>query len=152
MEKPTIINNVETWCNVPVILAKGATWFRKTGTNECKGTKVFSLVGKVNRVGLVEVPMGIRLKEIIYEMGGGGIKGKKIKAVQTGGPSGGCIPATLFNSQVDYDNLKKIGSIMGSGGMVVMDEDSCMVDITKYFLSFNPGRIMWKMYPLPKRT
>ncbi len=146
-EKPTIINNVETWCNVPVIIAKGAKWFRKTGTNECKGTKVFSLVGKVNRVGLVEVPMGIRLTEIIYEMGGGGIKGKKIKAVQTGGPSGGCIPATLFNSQVDYDNLKKIGSIMGSGGMVVMDEDSCMVDITKYFLSFTQEESCGKCIP-----
>lgn len=145
--KPTIINNVETWCNVPVILAKGAKWFRTTGTEECKGTKVFSLVGKINRVGLVEVPMGITLKEIIYEMGGGGIKGKKIKAVQTGGPSGGCIPATLFNSQVDYDNLKKIGSIMGSGGMVVMDEDSCMVDITKYFLSFTQEESCGKCIP-----
>ena len=145
--KPTIINNVETWCNVPVILAKGAQWFRKTGTDECKGTKVFSLVGKVARVGLVEVPMGITLKEIIYEMGGGGIQGKSIKAVQTGGPSGGCIPASLFNSKVDYDNLKTIGSIMGSGGMVVMDEDSCMVDITKYFLSFTQEESCGKCIP-----
>ena len=145
--KPTIINNVETWCNVPVILARGAQWFKTTGTDECKGTKVFSLVGKVNRVGLVEVPMGITLKEIIYEMGGGGIKGKTIKAVQTGGPSGGCIPATLFNSKVDYENLKKIGSIMGSGGMVVMDEDSCMVDLTKYFLSFTQEESCGKCIP-----
>lgn len=145
--KPTIINNVETWCNVPVILAKGAKWFRTTGTDECKGTKVFSLVGKVSRVGLVEVPMGITLKEIIYEMGGGGINGKRIKAVQTGGPSGGCIPASHFNSQVDYENLKKIGSIMGSGGMVVMDEDSCMVDITKYFLSFTQEESCGKCIP-----
>ena len=145
--KPTIINNVETWCNVPVILSKGATWFSTTGTKECRGTKVFSLVGKVSRVGLVEVPMGISLKEIIYEMGGGGIKGKKIKAVQTGGPSGGCIPASLFNNQVDYENLKKVGSIMGSGGMVVLDEDSCIVDITKYFLSFTQEESCGKCIP-----
>ncbi len=145
--KPTIINNVETWCNIPVIMAKGAAWFNATGTEDCKGTKVFSLVGKVARVGLVEVPMGISLKEIIYEMGGGGIKDKRIKAVQTGGPSGGCIPASLFNNKVDYESLKKIGSIMGSGGMVVMDEDSCMVDITKYFLSFTQEESCGKCVP-----
>jgi NADH:ubiquinone oxidoreductase subunit F (NADH-binding)/(2Fe-2S) ferredoxin/NAD-dependent dihydropyrimidine dehydrogenase PreA subunit len=145
--KPTIINNVETWCNIPVIMAKGAAWFSATGTSGCKGTKVFSLVGKVSRVGLVEVPMGITLKEVIYEIGGGGIKGKKIKAVQTGGPSGGCIPASLFDLSVDYESLQKTGSIMGSGGMVVMDENTCMVDITKYFLSFTREESCGKCIP-----
>jgi NADH:ubiquinone oxidoreductase subunit F (NADH-binding)/Pyruvate/2-oxoacid:ferredoxin oxidoreductase delta subunit len=145
--KPTIINNVETWCNIPVIMAKGAEWFSATGTSGSKGTKVFSLVGKVSRVGLVEVPMGITLKEVIYEIGGGGIKGKKIKAVQTGGPSGGCIPASLFDLSVDYESLQKTGSIMGSGGMVVMDENTCMVDITKYFLSFTREESCGKCIP-----
>ncbi|MBN2467991.1 MAG: FAD-dependent oxidoreductase [Deltaproteobacteria bacterium] len=145
--KPTVINNVETWCNLPVIISKGPEWFADIGTEECKGTKVFSLVGKVKNVGLVEVPMGISLKEIIYEIGGGGLKGKEIKAVQTGGPSGGCIPATLFDSRVDYDTLKQVGSIMGSGGMVVMDEDTCMVDITKYFLSFTQEESCGKCIP-----
>ncbi|MCD6353689.1 MAG: FAD-dependent oxidoreductase, partial [Proteobacteria bacterium] len=145
--KPTIINNVETWCNLPVIISKGADWFSDIGTEECKGTKVFSLVGKVKNVGLVEVPMGITLKEIVYEIGGGGLKGKEVKAVQTGGPSGGCIPASLFDSRVDYESLKQIGSIMGSGGMVVMDEDTCMVDITKYFLSFTKEESCGKCIP-----
>ncbi|MFH0813641.1 MAG: FAD-dependent oxidoreductase, partial [Pseudomonadota bacterium] len=145
--KPTVINNVETWCNVPVIMSKGADWFAGIGTQKGKGTKVFSLVGKVDRVGLVEVPMGITLKEIIYEIGGGGIRGKKIKAVQTGGPSGGCIPASLFDRPVDYESLREIGSIMGSGGMVVMDEDTCMVDVTKYFLSFTQEESCGKCIP-----
>jgi len=145
--KPTVINNVETWCNVPVVIAKGAKWFSSIGSQYGHGTKVFSLVGKVDKVGLVEVPMGIPLKEIIYGIGGGGIKGKTIKAVQTGGPSGGCIPASLFQSPVDYENLKHIGSIMGSGGMVVMDEDNCMVDITKYFLSFTKEESCGKCIP-----
>jgi NADH-quinone oxidoreductase subunit F len=145
--KPTVINNVETWCNVPVVIAKGAKWFSSIGNQYGHGTKVFSLVGKVENVGLVEVPMGIPLKEIIYGIGGGGIRGKTIKAVQTGGPSGGCIPASLFQSPVDYENLKQIGSIMGSGGMVVMDEDNCMVDITKYFLSFTKEESCGKCIP-----
>lgn len=145
--KPTVINNVETWCNVPLILAQGAEWFSGIGSKEGSGTKVFSLVGKVDRVGLVEVPMGITLKEIVYEIGGGGMEGKTIKAVQTGGPSGGCIPASLFNSAVDYASLRDIGSIMGSGGMVVMDDDSCMIDITKYFLSFTKAESCGKCIP-----
>jgi len=145
--RPTVINNVETWCNVPVIIARGADWFSKVGSKGGTGTKVFSLVGKVDRVGLVEVPMGVSLKEIIYETGGGGIDGKKVKAVQTGGPSGGCIPASLFDTAVDYESLRNIGSIMGSGGMVVMDEDTCMVDITKYFLSFTKEESCGKCIP-----
>ena len=140
-------SNVETWCNIPVIISKGADWFASIGTEKSKGTKVFSLVGKVERVGLVEVPLGITLKEIIYEIGGGGINGKKIKAVQTGGPSGGCIPNSLFDSPVDYESLKKLGSIMGSGGMVVMDENTCMVDVTKYFLSFTKEESCGKCLP-----
>jgi len=145
--KPTVINNVETWCNVPLIMAQGAEWFAGIGSKEGTGTKVFSLVGKVNRVGLVEVPLGITLKEIIYEIGGGGMEEKSVKAVQTGGPSGGCIPASLFNSTVDYASLRDIGSIMGSGGMVVMDDDTCMIDITKYFLSFTKAESCGKCIP-----
>jgi NADH:ubiquinone oxidoreductase subunit F (NADH-binding)/(2Fe-2S) ferredoxin/NAD-dependent dihydropyrimidine dehydrogenase PreA subunit len=145
--EPTVINNVETWCTIPVIIAKGAGWFNRFGTERSPGTKVFSLVGAVKNVGLVEVPMGITLKEIIYEMGGGGIKERKIKAVQTGGPSGGCIPASLFDLSVDYEGLQKSGSIMGSGGMVVMDERTCMVDITKYFLSFTQEESCGKCIP-----
>lgn len=145
--KPTIINNVESWCNIPVIFAKGADWYAGIGSESSKGTKVFSLVGAVKNVGLVEVPMGITLDEIIHEIGGGGINGKKVKAVQTGGPSGGCIPATLFDQAVDYENLQKSGSIMGSGGMVVMDERTCMVDITKYFLGFTQEESCGKCIP-----
>ncbi|MBW1862481.1 MAG: SLBB domain-containing protein, partial [Deltaproteobacteria bacterium] len=145
--KPTVINNVETWCNVPVVIAKGPEWFSKIGTKQGKGTKVFSLVGAVQNVGLVEVPMGITLQEIIYDLGGGGIKGAKIKAVQTGGPSGGCIPASLFDLSVDYESLQMSGSIMGSGGMVVMDEKTCMVDVTKYFLSFTREESCGKCIP-----
>ncbi|MGQ9700932.1 MAG: NADH-quinone oxidoreductase subunit NuoF [bacterium] len=135
-EKPTVINNVETWANVPQIIDKGAKWFASIGTETSKGTKIFSLVGKINNTGLVEVPMGIKLKDIIYEIGGGIPKNKKFKAVQTGGPSGGCIPEKLLNLTIDYENLKQAGSMMGSGGMIVMDEDTCMVDVAKYFMNF----------------
>jgi NADH-quinone oxidoreductase subunit F len=134
--KPTNINNVETWANVPSIILRGASWFSSIGTDKSKGTKIFSLVGKINNTGLVEVPMGITLKEIIYEIGGGIPKGKAFKAVQTGGPSGGCIPRNLLSLPIDYDSLKNAGSMMGSGGMIVMDEDTCMVDVAKYFMNF----------------
>jgi NADH-quinone oxidoreductase subunit F len=134
--KPTNINNVETWATIPPIINRGASWFSSIGTELSKGTKVFSLVGKINNTGLVEVPMGITLKEIIYDIGGGIPKNKKFKAVQTGGPSGGCIPAGLMNLPVDYEKLTEVGSIMGSGGMIVMDEDTCVVDVAKYFIEF----------------
>lgn len=133
---PTVINNVETWSNIPVILQKGGEWFSSVGTTKSKGTKVFSVVGKINNTGLVEIPMGMPLKEIIYDIGGGIPQGKSLKAIQTGGPSGGCIPAELVDLPVDYDELVKAGSIMGSGGMVVMDEDTCMVDVAKFFTQF----------------
>jgi len=135
-EKPTNLNNVETWANVPVIVARGPDWFSKIGTKESKGTKVFSLVGKIENTGLVEVPMGITLREIVYGIGGGIPEGKKFKAVQTGGPSGGCVPEKLIDLPVDFEELTRVGSMMGSGGMIVMDEGTCMVDIAKYFLSF----------------
>ena len=134
--KPTNINNVETWANVPLIINNGAGWFSEIGTEGSKGTKIFSLVGKINNTGLIEVPMGITLNEIVYDIGGGIPNGKKFKAVQTGGPSGGCIPRELLDTPVDYENLEALGSIMGSGGMVVMDEDTCMVDTARYFLDF----------------
>ncbi len=134
--KPTNINNVETWANVPQIILKGAQWFSEIGTKTSKGTKIFSLVGKINNTGLVEVPMGITLKDIIYEIGGGIPKNKKFKAVQTGGPSGGCIPNQHLNLPIDYESLIGAGSMMGSGGMIVMDEDTCMVDVAKYFMNF----------------
>ncbi len=134
--KPTNINNVETWANVPPIISRGSRWFSSIGTDRSKGTKVFSLVGKVKNTGLVEVPMGITLQKIIYDIGGGPQNGKGIKAVQTGGPSGGCIPASHFNLPVDYDSLAQVGSMMGSGGMIVMDEGTCMVDVAKYFVHF----------------
>jgi len=133
---PTNINNVETWANVPEIINKGAKWFAGIGTETSKGTKVFSVVGKVENTGLVEVPMGITLKEIVYDIGGGIPNGKKFKAVQTGGPSGGCIPASLLDLPIDYEKLAEVGSIMGSGGLIVMDEDTCMVDVARYFLEF----------------
>lgn len=135
-DRPSNLNNVETWANVPVIINKGADWYRTLGTDGSKGTKIFSLVGKINNTGLVEVPMGITLKEIIYDIGGGIREGKKFKAVQTGGPSGGCLPERLLDLPVDFDELTKAGSMMGSGGMIVMDETTCMVDIAKYFLTF----------------
>ncbi len=134
--KPTNINNVETWANIPKIIEKGADWFSKIGTETSKGTKIFSLVGKVKNTGLVEVPMGITLREVIFDIGGGMLNGKGFKAVQTGGPSGGCIPTSLLDLPVDYESLTKAGSIMGSGGMIVMDENTCMVDVAKYFLNF----------------
>jgi len=134
--KPTNINNVETWANIPLIIKNGSKWFSSIGTEKSKGTKIFSLVGKVKNTGLVEVPMGITLKEIVFDIGGGPKDGKPIKAVQTGGPSGGCIPVSLFNLPVDFDSLKEVGSMMGSGGMIVMDEGTCMVDVAKYFIHF----------------
>ncbi len=133
---PTAINNVETWANIPIIIEKGAAEFAKIGTDGNTGTKIFSLVGKIKNTGLVEVPMGITIREIVDEIGGGGSAAKKIKAVQTGGPSGGCIPTDKFDLQIDYDSLSAAGSIMGSGGMIVMDEDTCMVDVAKYFMNF----------------
>ncbi len=135
-EKPTCLNNVETWANIPFIINNGATWFASMGTKNSKGTKIFSLVGKVNNTGLVEVPMGITLREIIYDIGGGIPNQKEFKAVQTGGPSGGCLPKSHLDLPVDYDELSKAGSMMGSGGMIVMDEDTCMVDISRYFIQF----------------
>jgi NADH-quinone oxidoreductase subunit F len=135
-DRPSNLNNVETWSNVPIIINKGADWYRTLGTDGSKGTKIFSLVGKINNTGLVEVPMGITLREIIYDIGGGIREGKKFKAVQTGGPSGGCLPESLLDLPVDFDELTKAGSMMGSGGMIVMDETTCMVDIAKYFLTF----------------
>jgi len=134
--KPTNINNVETWANVSAILQRGADWYAGYGTEKSKGTKTFSLVGKVERTGLIEVPMGITLREIIYGIGGGIAEGKSFKAVQTGGPSGGCLPASLLDTPVDYESLTAAGAIMGSGGMVVMDESTCMVDVARYFLTF----------------
>ncbi len=134
--KPTTLNNVETWANVPIILNKGANWYSRIGTEKSKGTKIFSLVGKINNTGLVEAPMGMKLHEIIYNIGGGIPNGKKFKAVQTGGPSGGCIPEKLINLPIDYEKLTEAGSMMGSGGMIVMDEENCMVDVAKYFLKF----------------
>lgn len=134
--KPTNINNVETWANVPLIIEKGADWFSKIGTKGSKGTKIFSLVGKINNTGLVEVPMGITLKEIIFDIGGGIPGNKEFKAVQTGGPSGGCLPKEKLDLPIDYESLIQAGSIMGSGGMIVMDENTCMVDVAKYFLNF----------------
>jgi NADH-quinone oxidoreductase subunit F len=135
-EKPTNLNNVETWANVPHILDKGWEWFQSTGSLRSKGTKVFSLVGKVKNTGLIEVPMGITLREIIFELGGGIQGDKRFKAVQTGGPSGGCVPEEYLDMPVDFDSLTKLGSMMGSGGMIVMDERSCMVDVARYFLNF----------------
>ena len=135
-EKPTNLNNVETWTNVPAIINRGGEWFAGIGTEKSKGTKVFSLVGKVVNTGLVEVPMGITLRQIIDEIGGGIPDGKRFKAVQTGGPSGGCIPAEHLDARVDFDELTKLGSMMGSGGMIVMDEDTCMVRVAKYFTDF----------------
>jgi NADP-reducing hydrogenase subunit HndC len=134
--KPTILNNVETYANIPVIILKGAEWFTNIGTEKSKGTKVFAVGGKINNTGLVEIPMGTTLREVIYDIGGGIPGGKKFKAAQTGGPSGGCIPASHIDTPIDYDSLIQLGSMMGSGGLIVMDEDTCMVDIAKFFLEF----------------
>lgn len=146
-QKPTIINNVETWANITRIILNGADWFAAMGSEKSKGTKVFALGGKINHTGLVEIPMGTPLREIIEEIGGGIPNGKKFKAVQTGGPSGGCIPAQYLDIPVDYENLTAIGSIMGSGGMIVMDEDNCMVDIAKFFLEFTCDESCGKCTP-----
>ncbi|TKJ32665.1 MAG: NADH-quinone oxidoreductase subunit F [Planctomycetes bacterium B3_Pla] len=135
-EKPTVLNNVETWANIPPIINRGAGWYSEIGTETSKGTKVFSLAGNINNAGLVEVPMGITLREIIYDIGGGIPENKMFKAVQTGGPSGGCIPEQFLDLPVDYESLEQTGSIMGSGGMIVMDENTCMVDVSKYFIDF----------------
>ena len=145
--KPTVLNNVETYANIPQIILKGADWFSSMGTERSKGTKVFALGGKIKNTGLVEVPMGTTLRQIIEEIGGGIPNGKKFKAAQTGGPSGGCIPAHLIDTPIDYDNLIEIGSMMGSGGLIVMDEDSCMVDIAKFFLEFTVDESCGKCTP-----
>ncbi len=145
--KPTVLNNVETYANIPQIILKGADWFASMGTERSKGTKVFALGGKIKNTGLVEVPMGTTLRQIIEEIGGGIPNGKKFKAAQTGGPSGGCIPAHLIDTPIDYDNLIEIGSMMGSGGLIVMDEDSCMVDIAKFFLEFTVDESCGKCTP-----
>ena len=145
--KPTTENNVETFANVPQIILKGADWFASMGTEKSKGTKVFALGGKINNTGLVEVPMGTTLREVIEEIGGGIPNGKKFKAAQTGGPSGGCIPASLMDTPIDYDNLTAIGCMMGSGGLIVMDEDNCMVDIAKFFLDFTVDESCGKCTP-----
>ncbi len=147
LKKPTNVNNVETYANVPIIFNKGAQWFSAIGTEKSKGTKVFALAGKINNVGLVEVPMGTTLREVIFEIGGGIKNNKKFKAVQTGGPSGGCLTEKHLDTPIDYDNLLAVGSMMGSGGMVVMDEDDCMVDVAKYFLDFTVEESCGKCSP-----
>jgi len=146
-DRPSCLNNVETWATVPLIISKGADWFTQLGTEGSKGTKIFSLVGKVNNTGLVEVPMGITLRDIIYKLGGGIPGDKRFKAVQTGGPSGGCIPEEQLDMKVDFDELAKAGSMMGSGGMIVMDEDTCMVDVARYFLDFLADESCGKCVP-----
>jgi NADH:ubiquinone oxidoreductase subunit F (NADH-binding)/(2Fe-2S) ferredoxin len=150
--QPTLINNVETWANVPVILLDGANWFRTVGTETSKGTKVFALAGKVVNTGLIEVPMGTTLREIIYDVGGGIPFGKRFKAVQTGGPSGGCLPEEYLDTPIDYESLAKAGSIMGSGGMIVIDEDSCMVDVARFFLEFTQDESCGKCTPCREGT
>ena len=146
-QSPTILNNVETWANIPQIILNGPEWFAAMGTEKSKGTKVFALGGKINNTGLVEIPMGTTLRTVIEEIGGGIPNGKKFKAAQTGGPSGGCIPAEHFDIPIDYDNLISIGSMMGSGGLIVMDEDNCMVDIAKFFLQFTVDESCGKCTP-----
>ena len=145
--KPTTLNNVETWANIPQIILNGADWFASMGTEKSKGTKVFALGGKINNTGLVEIPMGTTLREVVEEIGGGVPNGKKFKAAQTGGPSGGCIPLEHYDVPIDYDNLIAIGSMMGSGGLIVMDEDNCMVDIAKFFLDFTVDESCGKCTP-----
>ncbi len=146
-QKPTLLNNVETYANITAIINNGADWFNTIGTEKSKGTKVFAVGGKINNTGLVEVPMGTTLREVVYDIGGGIPNGKKFKAAQTGGPSGGCIPAHLIDTPIDYDNLTAIGSMMGSGGLIVMDEDTCMVDIAKFFLEFTVDESCGKCTP-----
>jgi NADH:ubiquinone oxidoreductase subunit F (NADH-binding) len=151
-DKPTLINNVETWANVPAIILNGPEWFAGIGTEGSKGTKVFALAGKVKNTGLVEVPMGMTLREIIFDIGGGIPKNKKFKAAQTGGPSGGCIPEQYLDVPVDYESLMKVGSMMGSGGLIVMDEDTCMVDVAKFFLTFTQEESCGKCTPCREGT
>ncbi len=145
--RPTVINNVETWANIPVILLRGGSWFAQIGTATSKGTKVFALTGKINNSGLIEVPMGTTLREIIFDIGGGIRNNRKFKAAQTGGPSGGVIPASLLDTPIDYENLAALGSIMGSGGLIVMDEDDCMVDVNKFYLEFTVDESCGKCAP-----
>ena len=145
--KPTLLNNVETYANIPQIILNGVEWFTSFGTEKSKGTKVFALGGKINNTGLVEIPMGTTLREVVEEIGGGIPNGKKFKAAQTGGPSGGCIPVSLIDTPIDYDSLIQIGSMMGSGGLIVMDEDNCMVDIAKFFLEFTVDESCGKCTP-----
>jgi NADH-quinone oxidoreductase subunit F len=145
--RPSVLNNVETWANVPLIINRGADWFASVGTESSKGTKIFSLVGKITNTGLVEVPMGMTLRDIIYKIGGGIPGGKQFKAVQTGGPSGGCIPEDKLDLQVGFDELTKAGSMMGSGGMIVLDEDTCMVDVARYFIEFLTDESCGKCVP-----
>ena len=144
---PTIINNVETLANIPQIIVRGPEWFASMGTEKSKGTKVFALGGKINNTGLVEIPMGTTLRQILFEVGGGIPNGKAFKAAQTGGPSGGCIPAQHLDTPIDYDNLMAIGSMMGSGGLIVMDEDNCMVDVARFFLEFTVDESCGKCTP-----
>jgi NADP-reducing hydrogenase subunit HndC len=145
--KPTILNNVETYANIPQIIVNGPEWFAQMGTEKSKGTKVFALGGNVNNIGLVEVPMGISLREIVFEIGGGIPEGRTFKAAQTGGPSGGCIPESLLDTPIDFDNLVAVGSMMGSGGLIVMDDSNCMVDIAKFFLEFTVDESCGKCTP-----
>ena len=145
--KPTNLNNVETWANVPLIINNGVNWYRKIGTANSKGTKIFSLVGNISNTGLVEVPMGVTLREIIFDLGGGIPKNRAFKAVQTGGPSGGVIPESLLDLPVDFDELTRVGSMMGSGGMIVMDDKTCMVDVARYFVNFLEGESCGKCLP-----
>jgi NADH:ubiquinone oxidoreductase subunit F (NADH-binding) len=145
--KPTNLNNVETWANVPLIINNGADWYSRIGTKGSKGTKIFSLVGNIANTGLVEVPMGTTLREIVFDIGGGIPKGRNFKAVQTGGPSGGVIPEKLLDLPVDFDELTKVGSMMGSGGMIVMDDKTCMVDMARYYTSFLEGESCGKCLP-----
>jgi NADH:ubiquinone oxidoreductase subunit F (NADH-binding) len=147
MKRPTNVNNVETFANVPVIYLRGADWFASIGTEKSKGTKVFALAGKINNVGLIEVPMGTTLREVIFEIGGGIKNGKQFKAVQTGGPSGGCLTSKHLDTPIDFDNLIAAGSMMGSGGMIVMDEDDCMVSVAKYYLDFTVEESCGKCAP-----
>ncbi|MFA5385049.1 MAG: NADH-ubiquinone oxidoreductase-F iron-sulfur binding region domain-containing protein [Eubacteriales bacterium] len=146
-QRPSVLNNVETWANVPLIINKGADWFTQYGTETSKGTKIFSLVGKINNTGLVEVPMGVTLRDIVFKIGGGIPGGKKFKAIQTGGPSGGCIPESMLDLEVGFDELTKVGSMMGSGGMIVMDDETCMVDVARYFLEFLTDESCGKCVP-----
>jgi NADH-quinone oxidoreductase subunit F/NADP-reducing hydrogenase subunit HndC len=150
--RPTLINNAETWANIPVIILDGANWFRTVGTETSKGTKVFALAGKVVNTGLIEVPMGTTLREIVYDVGGGIPFGKRFKAVQTGGPSGGCLPEQYLDTAIDYESLARAGSIMGSGGMIVIDEDSCMVDVARFFLEFTQDESCGKCTPCREGT